>query len=78
MDPRVERVFREVLDDRRLSLTPESAPGNVAGWDSFAHVKLILALEEEFGVSFTVDDVAEAANLGDLIQVLKQRGADVE
>ena len=47
---RVQRVFREVLDDDQLKLTTEHTQQNLEGWDSFAQVKLIIGLEEEFGI----------------------------
>jgi acyl carrier protein len=32
--------------------------GECSAWDSLAQVKLVIAIEEEFGVKFTIDQVA--------------------
>lgn len=43
-----------------------AAPGVVEKWDSLKHMALIVALEEEFGIRFTDDEMADLLNL-DLI-----------
>jgi acyl carrier protein len=40
-------------------------------------VKLTLAMEEEFGITFTLDEVAGITRAGDFVRVLESRGVDV-
>jgi len=42
-------------------------------WDSLAHITLILALEEEFGLSFTPDEAAEMLSVPDIERILASR-----
>ena len=62
-------VFRDVFDDSALEIGGLTR-GNFAAWDSLAHVKLIIALEEEFGARFTIDQVATIKSTAELQQVL--------
>ncbi len=78
MDARVERIFREVLEDRRLTITAQTSPADTPAWDSFAQVKLVIALEEEFGITFDVDELAEIGTAGDFETALKRRGIELE
>ena len=59
-------IVAEMLDDDTLVLTAETAPRDVPGWDSLAHVGIVFALEEEFGVRLSDDILGEVANIGDL------------
>jgi acyl carrier protein len=77
MDPRIERIFQDVLEDRSVVVTEDSTPANTPGWDSFAQVKLTLAMEEEFGITFTLDEVAGITRAGDFVRVLESRGVDM-
>ena len=77
MDPRIERIFQDVLEDRNVVVTDDSTPADTPGWDSFAQVKLTLAMEEEFGITFTLDEVAELACAGDFVKALRNRGIDI-
>lgn len=75
MDDRIQLIFREILDLDDLVLTEATTANEVPGWDSFTQVKLIIALEEEFGVRFTTHDVAEMQSVGDLEKALKRLSA---
>jgi acyl carrier protein len=59
MTARIRRIFREIFDDNQLDISDELSPRNLPAWDSLAQVKLLLALEEEFGVQFTTAEAAE-------------------
>jgi len=45
----------------------------VPGWDSLAHINLIVAVEKAFRVSFTTKEVRGLANVGDLVQLVARR-----
>jgi acyl carrier protein len=54
---RLLRVFREALEnssiDERVSIQ------NCAAWDSLTHIKLLVAIEEEFGFEPSPDDIVK-------------------
>ena len=74
---KVQEVFQEVFGKRDLRIFPEMTAKQVANWDSFNHINLIIALEEAFGISFATEEMAEMANVGDLIKILQKKGHDV-
>jgi acyl carrier protein len=73
----MQQVFREVFSDPELLVRPETTASDVAGWDSFAHINLVIALEEQFGITFTTAEIAGMRCVGDLVKVLQDRGIDV-
>jgi len=62
-------VFRDLFDRPDLEIEGLTR-SNFAPWDSLAHVKLIIALEEEFGFKFTVEQVANLRSVEELKRVL--------
>lgn len=70
---RMQRVFCEVFEDDSLQLSANDSPATIPDWDSFAHVKLIIGLEEEFGIKFTVDEVAETKTVEGLKRIIASR-----
>jgi acyl carrier protein len=78
LDARLQQIFRDVLDDPKLEVTSDLGPANTPAWDSFAHVKLIMAIEDEYKLSFSMDEVADVTTAGDFVLALKARGIDVE
>jgi acyl carrier protein len=71
---KVTPVFREVFDRPELVITEATNAASVEGWDSFAHINLIVALEEAFQVSFTTKELGSMQSVGDLLKLLAQKG----
>jgi acyl carrier protein len=71
---RLGDVFEEVLG-RRVALSDETTAGDVDGWDSIAHVMLILATEREFGIRFESAEIVNAANVGEFVSVIEAKTA---
>lgn len=74
MQQRIQSVFREVFDNPALTIWDEMSAKDIAEWDSLAQVKLVIGLEEEFGIKFTTNEVAEMTCVGDLKQALRRKG----
>jgi len=73
---RIQKIFREVLDDDGLTLTRETTAADVEDWDSLNHITLIVAVEREFKIKLTTAEIASLKNIGDLeMAVDKKRGA---
>ena len=67
---RLEIVFKDVFDDPSLRLTPDFSPAVCPDWDSVAMVRLVLAIESEFNMRFTTDQVAGIKSASDILAVL--------
>ena len=67
----LQETFRQVFDDDGLVVTPDTSRLDLAEWDSVAHVKLILSLEEEFGIRFSEDEVTSLQTVGDLLAAIE-------
>lgn len=52
-----------------------ATPNDIPDWDSMNYLLLISELEKAYAVSFTMDEVLGAQNLGDLKKLLVERGA---
>ena len=63
----VQNIFREVFDNPALVVAPQTGPADVEGWDSVGQVKLILAMEEQFGFCFSEADVSQISTVGQFV-----------
>ena len=68
---KVTEVIQDQLDLDRLVLTPQSQASDVEGWDSLAHVRIMIALEQAFGVRFTTNQITSTENVGQLLDMLQ-------
>ena len=67
----LQDIFRQVFDDDGLLVTPATSRRDLADWDSVAHVKLVLSLEEEFGIRFSEDEVSSIQTVGELLEAIE-------
>jgi acyl carrier protein len=75
MDSRIRRIFREVFNDDQLEIWDAMSAHDVKGWDSLAQVKLLIGLEEEFGVKFTTHEVTQLNSIANIKEALAKKGA---
>jgi len=66
----VANVFGIQVDDVEASTSPD----NIARWDSLQHLNLIVALEEEFGISIGPDESSELLTVGIIQLFLEEKG----
>lgn len=66
-------TIREVLGQPDLVVTDELTAPEVDGWDSLAHLELIYAIEDRFGISFPSDELMEHQDVGALRRDIETR-----
>jgi acyl carrier protein len=66
-------VFRDVLDEDDLVLTPGLTADDVDGWDSLSHVRLVLAVSKVFGVKFSAAEVGQLKNVGEFVEMIQSK-----
>jgi acyl carrier protein len=70
---RLTAVIGDVLGLPDLVLSPATTAAEVPGWDSLAHVDLIVAVEGAFGLRFTTQEVMGLQKVGDLVALVSRK-----
>ena len=65
---KLQEIFRDVIDDESLVLTESYSTQDNDDWDSVAMIQILLAIEAEFGVKFTTDEVANIKSVADILK----------
>lgn len=66
-------ILRDQFDDDDIVARPDLTANDVDGWDSFAHIRLMLAVERSFGVSFSASQISSLNNVGDLANLIASK-----
>lgn len=67
---RVEKMLRQVFPLAAPAYRPEWTANDIPLWDSMGHLNLVMALNEEFGISIEFDDMLAISAIGDIPNVL--------
>ena len=59
LEQRVSKIVSNIMSVPLESVGPESSPDNLDAWTSVQHMNLILALEQEFDVQLSDDQIVE-------------------
>jgi acyl carrier protein len=59
---KIKQIMSAVFELPVESIIDDASIDNIENWDSLRHLNLILALEEEFGVSIPDDEVGNLLN----------------
>ena len=70
----LENIFREVFVDDKLQITNATNADVIESWDSLTHMQLINEVEEYFKITFTLDEVMQLNDVGNLVQLIKSKG----
>jgi acyl carrier protein len=68
-------IFHDIFDDDAIVLRPDLTADDVPEWDSLSHVRLILAVQKQFGVKFSAAQTANLKNVGELIELISAKTA---
>ena len=60
---RIATIIRDVLDNDDLKIGADDSSETIEGWDSLAHVRIVLAVEQEFATRFDVEDIPKLGSV---------------
>lgn len=70
---KLTELMRDVFDEDDLVATDETTADDVADWDSANHVRLIVAIEEEFHIQFATDEITAPENVGEFVDLIASK-----
>ena len=75
---RVQRAFSSAFEVEPGSVTINTLPGDIRAWDSMGHVTLASSLEQEFGLTFDVDELMEMENVREIVRIVHAKLARLD
>lgn len=70
---KVRKAFNKSFDVDEGTITIETTPDDVPGWDSLGHVTLGSSLEEVFEISLDVDELMEMEDVRSIVKILQKK-----
>lgn len=73
MKAKIKQLISDILDVPVADISDNANPDNTENWDSINHLNIITALEEEFDVFFTEEEMIELMSLENIIAALADK-----
>ena len=69
---KLSEIFSDVFDEE-ITVTADTSSSDIEDWDSLSHITLISAIEDAFGMKFSMKEVLGMANVGELAEIVVSR-----
>ena len=70
---KLNEVFRDVFDDEEIVVNDATTANDIEDWDSLEQINLLVAMEREFGIKFTVGEVEGLRNVGEMLDLIERK-----
>ena len=68
-------IFRETFDDDSIELTMNTTADDIDRWDSFNHINILVAVEEQFKIKFQTAEIEGLKNVGEFVHLFEKKSA---
>ena len=72
MEEKIKQLMADVFLLEISAINVDTAPDNLPQWDSLAQLNLVTAIEEEFGIVLTDEQIIEMLNLKLVVEVVNE------
>jgi acyl carrier protein len=70
---KLNSVFRSVFLDDEILVSDAMTASDVEAWDSLNNVRMLVAVEQSFGVKFGTLEIEDLKNVGELISLIAKK-----
>ncbi len=73
MNEKIKNIFVSVLDAQKEKIMEETSMDDIPEWDSLAHVSLVSAIEEEFDINMSMDEITSMLSVKNAIEIVSDQ-----
>jgi acyl carrier protein len=70
LELKLVKIMAPIFEVEESDISENASPENIEKWDSLAHMSLVIALEQEFDIQFTEDQIVESFSFKALVEIL--------
>lgn len=67
---RLQAIFRDVFGDNELIIDRGTNSNDIDGWDSLTHITILEAVQDEFALNFSLDEMIELNDVGKIVDAI--------
>ena len=71
-DSILDRLVQDILGLDSAALPADISRNSVENWDSLNHLRLVTAIESEYGIELTMDEVVSIESVKDIHKLIER------
>ena len=73
LNKQIEKIVQETFNLNDKKINENWTSDDIAEWDSMGHLKLIMAIEQEFKASIEIEEMFQIKCIGDIEKILEKK-----
>lgn len=74
MEEKIKQIVSSVLNISQADINDQTAMANIPVWDSLMHLSLVEALESNFSMRFTIEEITQLTSYKKIKEILAAKG----
>ncbi len=66
-------IISDLFDVDRQEVTSESSPDTLSAWDSLGHMRLMAAIEERYGLTFSPEEQVDMLTVDLVVEIVGEK-----
>ena len=67
---KLQEIFRDIFGNPSLIINEKTNQNDIDGWDSLTHITILEAVQDEFELTFTLDEMIELSDVGKIVDAI--------
>ena len=69
----LNKLFKEVFNDPKIEISPQTSINDIESWNSLNHVVLIDKLEKQYNIKFELEEVLGFMSIEDILNAIRNK-----
>ncbi len=71
INEQLNKILADILDLENEQISDDLTPDTAENWDSMNHLRLVTAIEQEFSISLSMEEIQSIQNVSKLRDIVK-------
>lgn len=67
---KLQEIFVDVFGDTNIEINENTNADDIEEWDSLTNISILAAVQDEFSVSFDIDEIVAMKTVGEMVEAI--------
>ena len=68
---KLQNICGVIFDEYEERISPSTSAKDIPQWDSLANIQIMVTVEQEFGVKFSTEQIANIKDIGEIVAAIR-------
>ena len=69
----IQSIVQKVINDEKIILKLDSKASEIEGWDSLAHIRILVSIEKLYSIKFNLSEMQNMKDVSEFVRLIQQK-----